>query len=153
MNKTILTKNSYEKIKEELEYLKTVKRKEIITRIKEAKEFGDLSENAAYKEARETESLNESRIQKLEHIVKTAEIIDSAAIESKKICIGSEAILEKDGKVYKYTIVDQSQTDYKTNKISFNSPLARALLGKRPGDTISIKTPRGEIFYKIISTQ
>lgn len=153
MDNAILTKESLQKLKDELQYLKTVKRKEIIARIKEAKEFGDLSENAAYKEAREAESLNESRVQKLEYIIKTAKIVVAADNKSKKICIGAKVLLEKQGITAEYIIADQNQADYKTNKISVNSPLAKALIGKVPGDLISIKTIKGDIVYKIISIQ
>lgn len=152
MENNFLTKESFEKLEAELNYLKNVKRKEIIRKIKEAKEFGDLSENAAYKEAREEESFNESKILRLEKLLKTAKISDSSNSPSeRKISIGAKVILEKNGELLEYTIVDQNQADFATNKISLNSPLARSLNGKKPGEIISIKIPKGEIRYKIIA--
>lgn len=152
MENNFLTKESFEKLEAELNYLKNVKRKEIIRKIKEAKEFGDLSENAAYKEAREEEAFNESKILRLEKLLKTAKISDSSNSPSeRKISIGAKVILEKNGELLEYTIVDQNQADFATNKISLNSPLARSLNGKKPGEIISIKIPKGEIRYKIIA--
>lgn len=152
MENNFLTKESFEKLQAELNYLKNVKRKEIIRKIKEAKEFGDLSENAAYKEAREEEAFNESKILRLEKLLKTAKISDSSNSPSeRKISIGAKVILEKNGELLEYTIVDQNQADFATNKISLNSPLARSLNGKKPGEIISIKIPKGEIRYKIIA--
>ncbi len=154
MGEIIYTKESLKKLKEELKYLKTVKRKEITAQIKEAKEFGDLSENAAYKAAREAEALNESRIQKLERLIKNAKIVNNSHSQESKIFIGAKVTLERNGRIIEYTIVDQSQVDYKTNKISVNSPLAKALIGKKGGDIISVFTPKGdELTYKIISIQ
>lgn len=152
MENNFLTKESFEKLQAELNYLKNVKRKEIIRKIKEAKEFGDLSENAAYKEAREEEAFNESKILRLEKLLKTAKISDSSNSPSeRKISIGAKVILEKNGELLEYTIVDQNQADFATNKISLNSPLARSLNGKKPGEIILIKIPKGEIRYKIIA--
>lgn len=148
---TILTRESYQQLKEEFKYLKTVKRKEIIKQIKEAKEFGDLSENAAYKEAREAESLNESKIKKIEYILKTAKIVDATENSTKKICLGSVVEIEKGGEVLEYTIVDPIQADFKNRKISIHSPIGKSMLGKCVGDEITVDAPSGKMTYKIIS--
>jgi len=154
MSEIILTKQSLFKLRQELDYLKNVKRKEIIKKIKEAKEFGDLSENAAYKEAREEESFNESKIKKLEHIIKNAKIVDTPTPQdgAQKISLGSVVTLEKDdGEVVEYMIVEPSQADFASKKISINSPLAKALIDKTINENVIIKTPQGQSTYKIIA--
>ncbi|MGE4554551.1 MAG: transcription elongation factor GreA [Candidatus Paceibacterota bacterium] len=152
MKKNYLTPEAYKKLKEELEYLKTVKRKEIIEKVQEAKELGDLSENAAYQEAKEAQSALESRIIELEEFLKNSAIIQKR--KSDKIELGSTIEVEGviDGKKVKriFTIVGSHETQPLEGKISNESPLGQAFLGKKRGDEVVIKTPSGEIKYRIL---
>lgn len=159
MDKEYLSKEGLEKIKKELEFLKTEKRKEIAEKLKFAKSLGDLSENAEYKETLENQTLVEDKIEKLEDIVNRAVIIEKAG--GSTVQLGSTVTLKKeglpagqagnaDGKIYKYNIVGQEEADISAGKLSNQSPIGSALMGKKKGDIISARTPGGEIKYAII---
>lgn len=152
MKKNYLSPEAYKKLKEELEYLKKVKRKEIIQKLQEAKELGDLSENAAYQEAKEAQSALESQIMELEEFLKHASIIQKK--KTNKVELGStiEVIGVIKGKKVKreFTIVGSHETQPMEGKISNESPLGQAFLGKSVGEEVIIKTPEGEIKYKIL---
>ncbi len=152
MNKNYLSPEAYKKLKEELEYLKTVKRKEIIQKIQEAKELGDLSENAAYQEAKEAQSVLETRIIELEEFLKNASIIQKK--KSGKVELGStvevEGVISGKKVRRKFTIVGSHETQPQEGKISNESPLGQAFLGKGVGEEVIVKTPDGEIKYKIL---
>lgn len=148
MGKTYLTEEGYKKLKEELDYLKSAKRQEIAKRIHEAKELGDLSENAEYSAAKEAKAETETRISEIEKILKESIIIE----EPKKIGVvqvGSTIEVENGAGVRKYTIVGRNEADPSTGKISNESPLGAAFLGKKVGDKLEIKTPKGATNYKI----
>jgi len=150
-NSEYLSKEGFEKIKNELEFLKTGKRKEIADRLAHAKSLGDLSENAEYKEALETMNITEDRIEKLDDIVKRAVIIEKSF--GSTIQLGSTVKVKKesDGKVYDYILTGQEESDISAGKISNKSPIGNALIGKKKGDVIKVKTPAGEIKYIIES--
>ena len=131
-----LTPEGYKKLKEELEYLKTIKRKEIAKQIKEAASFGDLKENAAYQIAKENQSFLEGRILELEEILKNAKIIQSQ--NKDKVEVGSIVVLQHKGKKEKYQIVGPEESNPFEGKISYQSPFGEKILGKKKGDKIQI---------------
>ena len=148
-NSEYLSKEGLEKLKNELEYLKTDKRKEIAGRLKHAKSLGDLSENAEYKETLEAMGLIEDRIEKLEDIIKRAVVIKKSV--GPNIQLGSVVKIKKetDGKICEYILVGQEEADVSIGKISNQSPLGNAIIGKKKGDTVKVATPSGEIKYTI----
>ena len=152
MEKTYLTKDGYEKLYADLEYLKTTKRKEIAKQLDYARSFGDLRENAEYEAAKQALSMNEIRIRELEEKIATAEIISSDAIASDKVFIGAKVTLwdEDFEEEIKYEITGADEADPSEGKISVNSPVASALLGHSVDDEVEIKAPRGVFKYKIL---
>lgn len=149
INPEYLSKEGLEKFKKELEYLTTVKRREIVERIEYAKSLGDLSENSEYKESREAQSINEGRIQQLEDILKRAVIIEKGG--NGVIQLGSTAKIKKetDGKIYNYTLVGPEEADISAGKISNRSPIGSALMGRKKGDKIKVSSPTGEMIYSV----
>lgn len=145
-----LTKEKFEALKNELEYLKTTKRKEIAEALEYAKSLGDLSENQEYHEARDSQAVVEDRINRLEAIIKTASIVSTH--DTDIVTVGSVLILEKDGtgKQTSYTIVGSEEADAAQGKISVRSPLGMSALGKKKGEMFSFQTPGGTMSYKII---
>ena len=147
----MLTVEGLQKLEEELEYLKTIKRKEVAEKIKEARGFGDLSENAEYDEAKNEQNQVESRIIDLENMLKNAAVIDQDEVEIDKVGIGTRV------KVYdvdfeeevEYSIVGSTEADPDKNKISDESPVGRAILGKKAGDEVEVSTPTGDTFLEI----
>ena len=151
--KNLLTYEGLQKLESELHNLKVVKRKEVAQKIKEAREQGDLSENAEYDAAKDEQRDIEAQIVELEIILKNAEIIQDNDKSKDKIKMESVVKLhdvEYDEDI-EYTIVGSSEADSLNNKISNESPLGAALIGKKVGDTVKIEAPVGEIEYKIIS--
>ena len=151
--KQFLTKKGYEERVALLENLKVVRRKEVAQKLKEAREQGDLSENAEYDAAKDEQRDIEAQIVELENILKNAEIIQDNDKSKDKIKMESVVKLhdvEYDEDI-EYTIVGSSEADSLNNKISNESPLGPALIGKKVGDTVKIEAPVGEIEYKIIS--
>ncbi|MDD5098931.1 MAG: transcription elongation factor GreA [Candidatus Colwellbacteria bacterium] len=140
-----------EELKEELKELKTVKRVEMSERLKRAKEYGDLSENAEYEEAREQQESLESRIAELDETVKNAIIIKKSG--SEFVDLGCEVDVELDSKAKKFVIVGSSEAKPEEGKISNESPIGKMLIGKKVGDSVKIKTPAGEVTYKITKIQ
>lgn len=148
MSKTILTKVGYEKLKEELTRLKTKDRPTVIERIKNAREIGDLSENADYSDAREQQAFIEGRIEELEDKLRYAKIINERK-SSSNVSIGNTVYLSYAGKKETYQIVGDDESDPTSGKISAASPIAKALLGKKAGDSVEIKIPLGTKKCKI----
>ena len=154
--KKYLTKESLEKFRKELEYLKTEKRKEIGEKLKVAISFGDLSENAAYQQAKEDQSFLEGRILELEQLIKNAEIVEKKH-HTGWVQVGSIVYLhnlaEKKKffkKPEKFEIVGAAEADPLAGKISVESPIGKALLNKPKGAIVDIETPQGKIRYKIV---
>jgi len=149
--KEYLTKDKYDQLKKELEYLKHEKRTEIAASLEYAKSLGDLSENAEYHEARDAQGAVEDRINHLERVLKTAEIIESHT--SGLVEAGCEVVIEreKDGSKKTYTIVGTEEADALTGKISMRSPLGLAILGKKKGESFTFQSPAGPVTYKVVS--
>jgi len=146
------TSEGLEKLKKELNYLKTIKRKEIAERLKNAISFGDLRENFAYQQAKEEQSFLEGRILELEKIISQAKVIKKKKI-SKKIEVGSIVWLLFNKKKKKFQIVEPEEVNLKEGKISLHSLLGKAILGKKIKEKIKIETPDGEMEYKIIKIE
>ncbi len=144
-----ITKEGLEKLKKELEYLKTVKRKEITERLRRAIAFGDLSENFDYHNTREEQDFLEKRIAELEEKIAGSKVM-SASGNSEVVHLGCTVLLENGRKKFSYTITDPHLANPSEQKLSAESPLGSALLGKKKGDTLSIDTPNGKTEYKII---
>lgn len=147
---TFITSEGLEKLTEELKNLKTVKRREIAQRIQEAKELGDLSENAEYVEAKNEQAFVEGRISELEAIVKNAAIIKSEK-NSEMVRVGSQVKVKADGKTHSYSIVGSNEADPKNGRISNESPLGQAFLGKRIGDSVEVQVPSGKRIFRILA--
>jgi transcription elongation factor GreA len=153
MAKTPLTVRGAERLREELKRLKSEDRPRIIKAIAEARAHGDLSENAEYHAAREQQSFAEGRIQELESKLANAEIIDVTKINAAgKVVFGCTVILEDEdnGNPVTYQIVGEDEADIKASRISINSPMARALIGKQSGDVVVVKTPAGQRQFEIM---
>ena len=149
---TYLTRNGYEKLVKDLEYLKKVKRKELSKAIGHARSFGDISENAEYDAAREAQALNEERIAELETKLAGARILDDEKISKDEVLIGATVSLKDldSGQEVEYVLVSETEADYKQNKISVFSPVGSALLGHKVSETVEINIPAGILKYKIL---
>jgi transcription elongation factor GreA len=141
----ILTPEGLEKLKDELELLSTSRRREVAERIKEAREFGDISENSEYDDAKNEQAMLESKIAQLQERLRMATVIDSAELSTEVVAVGSVVHVkdEKTGKSVKYTIVGSAEAKPEESKLSNESPVGRALLGHRRGDTVAVQVPRG----------
>jgi transcription elongation factor GreA len=150
--KYLLTKEGLIKLNEELKFLINDKRKEVIERIREAAAHGDLSENADYAQAREEQSFIEGRIQEIEDVIKNAEIITTSN-HGSTVNIGSTVHIKANGQDKKYTIVGSNEANPKEGKISNESLVGRALLGKKVAEKFKVTTPAGEMDYEIVSME
>jgi transcription elongation factor GreA len=144
------TPEGLEKLKKELDVLKTIRRKEISERIEEALKLGDLSENAEYQEAKDEQGLNEARIRELEEVIKNAVIISGEKGKKKCIEVGCTIRVKYDSQEKEFTIVGPSEADPLKGFISNESPAGEAFLGKKIGDKVEIEVPAGTIEYKIL---
>ncbi|ADI25987.1 transcription elongation factor GreA [Geobacillus sp. G4] len=150
-----MTKEGKEKLEQELEYLKTVKRKEVVERIKIARGFGDLSENSEYDAAKDEQAFVESRIQMLENMIRNAVIIEEDKENPDVVSLGKSVTFIElpDGEEETYTIVGSAEADPFEGKISNDSPIAKSLLGRRVGDEVTVQTPGGEMLVKIVAVK
>jgi transcription elongation factor GreA len=141
----VLTPEGFEKLKGEIEHLRTTKRREVAERIKEAREFGDISENAEYDHAKNEQAMLEARIAQLEEKLRSATVIDEKQIEAGVVSIGSRVRVkdEKSGQSVGYQIVGSAEADPADNKLSNESPVGAALLGHKRGDVVTVAVPRG----------
>ncbi len=143
---TILTPEGLRKLEEELDFLKSVKRKEIAERIKQAKEFGDLMENSEYEDAKNEQAFTEGRILMLEAMLRNAKVINNHDVRSDVVTVGSTVrLVDETGEELSYTIVGSAEADPARDRISNESPVGRALLGKRKGQTVTVEVPAGTI--------
>lgn len=147
--KTYLTKEGYDNLKKELDNLLNCERKAVAEKIKTAKEYGDLSENAEYSDAKERQSFVEGRILEIEHILKNAEIIDEKNMVCDIVNVGCTVHLEASEKELIYKIVGSAEADPKKGYISNESPIGKALLGKKKGEEVEVAVPAGTNKYKI----
>ncbi|MDQ0197200.1 transcription elongation factor GreA [Neobacillus ginsengisoli] len=148
-----MTQAGKDKLVQELEYLKSVKRKEVVERIKIARSFGDLSENSEYDSAKEEQAFVEGRITTLENMIRNAKIIEESEMTSDSVALGRSVTFVElpDGEEETYTIVGSAEADPFEGKISNDSPIAKSLLGKKVGDQVSVQTPGGEMSVRIVT--
>ncbi len=156
MQRYPMTPEGKEALEKELQHLKTIERPRIIQAIAEAREHGDLKENAEYHAAREQQGFCEGRVQDIEGKLGAAQVIDIKSIEhTGRVVFGVTVTIEnlntEECKTYK--IVGDDEADFKKNKISINSPIARGLVGKNEGDDVKIQTPQGEVEYEVIKVE
>lgn len=151
--KEYLSKEKFKELSVELDMLKTVKRKQIAEELEFAKSLGDLSENAEYHEARESQAALEDRISQLESVLASAEIM--SVHHSTTVEVGAKVHIRKsnDKTEKKYMLVGSEETDMESGKISFKSPLAQAMMGMKKGDEFTFKTPSGVVKYTIVSIE
>ena len=147
-----MSEEGYKKLVAELQYLENVRRPEIIQQIAEARDKGDLSENAEYDAAKEAQGMLEAKIAQLKAQIGDAKLIDSSKIDTSTVQILTKVKLKntKNGAEMVYTIVPESEADLKAGKISCNTPIAKGLLGKKTGETAEIVVPSGKITFQIL---
>jgi transcription elongation factor GreA len=155
MEKVPMTVEGFQMIEAELHRLKAVERPRIIQQISDAREHGDLSENAEYHAAKEAQGLNEARVAELEDKVGRAEVIDPSKLSGTSVKFGATVTLsdEDSGDKVKYKIVGEHEANVREGKISISSPIARALIGKSKGDSAEVTTPRGARSYEILKVE
>ena len=155
MEKVPMTVEGFQMIEAELHRLKAVERPRIIQQISDAREHGDLSENAEYHAAKEAQGLNEARVAELEDKVGRAEVIDPSKLSGSTVKFGATVTLsdEDSGDKVKYKIVGEHEANVREGMISINSPIARALIGKSKGDSAEVTTPRGTRSYEILKIE
>jgi transcription elongation factor GreA len=155
MEKVPMTVEGFQKLEAELHRLKAEERPRIIQQISDAREHGDLSENAEYHAAKEAQGLNEAKVAELEDKLGRAEVIDPAKLSGTTVKFGATVTLsdEDSGDKVKYKIVGEHEADVKNGKISVNSPIARALIGKSKGESTEVTTPRGARSYEILKIE
>ncbi|MGE5373140.1 MAG: transcription elongation factor GreA [Solirubrobacterales bacterium] len=151
----ILTRQGLKKLEDELEHLKSVKRKEIAERIKQAIEFGDISENSEYEDAKNEQAFIEGRIMALEKTLRNARLIEDDDIHTDHVSLGSRVILldVESKKEVSFTIVASAESNPKERKISDESPVGKAIIGKANGAEIDVMVPAGKIRYRITSIE
>lgn len=151
MDKYPMTPRGLVVLKEELKQRKEVERPRIVRAIEEARAHGDLSENAEYSAAKEAQSHNEGRIQKLEEQIALADVIDPVSLSGKKVVFGATVTIEDtdSGEKQTFAIVGEHEGDIKSGKMSVTAPVARSLIGRTIGDVVQVRTPRGNKEYEI----
>jgi transcription elongation factor GreA len=152
VKEVILTPQGYEKLKSEIEYLSTEKRREVAERIRIAREFGDINENAEYDDAKNEQALLEHRIAMLEERLLSARVISKKEIAKDIVSIGSKVRLRdiEQNKTFEYYIVGSAEANPSENRVSNESPVGKAILGKKKGEVVEVAAPRGSFKFKIL---
>jgi transcription elongation factor GreA len=142
---SVITQEGLEKLKEDIEYLSTIKRREVAERIKEAREFGDIAENAEYDDAKNEQALLEQRIAQLEERSRRSEVIDSKDVDTTAVGVGTTVHVkdQKSGDSQKFQIVGSAEADPTEQKLSNESPIGMALMGHKRNEVVSVEAPRG----------
>ena len=148
----ILTPEGLEKLKQEIEHLSTTRRREVAERIKEAREFGDIAENAEYDDAKNEQAMLEKQIADLEERLRSATVIDDRSVTTDVVSVGSIVHVkdQKTDKSVKYRIVGSAEANPAENKLSNESPVGKAIIGKKKGETVEVAAPRGALKFKIL---
>ncbi len=146
------TEEGLQKLKDEVHFLKTKERASIVKQIAEARDKGDLSENAEYDAAREAQGMLEARIAKLDDVLANARLVDASHIDTSKVSILTKVKIKnlKNNQTVQYTLVTQSEANLKEGKISIDSPIGKGLMGKKVGDKVDITVPAGTIPFQIV---
>ena len=147
----VLTREGFEKLKAEIEDLSTVRRREVAERIKEAREFGDISENSEYDDAKNEQAMLEAKIAQLEERLRDATVIDADDVSTDVVALGSMVTIETPAGKATYQLVGSAESDPDENRLSNESPVGRAILGRKKGETVDVVTPGGSIKVKIVT--
>lgn len=155
MNENPITKQGFTKVQEELDFLVKTTREELRVTISTARDLGDLKENAEYHAAKEKQSQVEGRIAQLQGIIATAKVIDVSSVKSERIVFGATVTIQNTdtSEEVKYMIVGESESNMKEGKVSYSSPLGKALIGKEEGDNVIVRAPKGNIEYEVLSIE
>ena len=145
MRETLITEEGLEKLKEELEFLQTDKRREVADRIKEAREFGDIAENAEYDDAKNEQAMLEQRITQLQDRLRRSRVIDDKHVDTEQVEVGAVVHVkdQKSGKSQKFRLVGAAEADPSEHKLSNESPIGKALIGAKKNEIVTVETPRG----------
>lgn len=151
----ILTPEGFQRLKEEIEYLSSVKRDEVAERIRAARDFGDISENSEYDDAKNEQAMLEARIYALEERLRSAIVVDSDSVTTDSVGVGTKVTLQdmKAGDIVQYSIVGSSEADPSAHKLSNESPVGRAIMGHKPGDKITVTVPQGSKKLKVLAIE
>jgi transcription elongation factor GreA len=154
-NRELLTREGFEKLQQELKYLTEVRRREVADRIRQAREFGDISENSEYDDAKNEQYLLERRISEVQRRMRNAKIVDPSEAEAGSVDLGTRVTLRMVGKDEERTfqIVGSNESDPGSGKLSHSSPVGRAVLNRRVGDKVTVTTPRGATEYEIVNVE
>ena len=147
----VLTREGFEKLKAEIEEMSTVRRREVAERIKEAREFGDISENSEYDDAKNEQAMLEAKIAQLEERLRDATVIDADDVSTDVVALGSMVTIETPVGKATYQLVGSAEADPDENRLSNESPIGRAILGRKKGDMVDVVTPGGNIKVKIVT--
>ena len=152
MKEVILTAEGHNKLKEEIEYLSTVKRREVAERIKQAREFGDITENSEYDDAKNEQSMLEHRIATLEERLASARVVNKKEIPTGVVAVGTKVRLRDvdAGETIEYHIVGSAEANPAEHKLSNESPVGKAIMGHKKGETVEVSAPRGSLKFKIM---
>ena len=152
LKEVILTPEGHAKLKDEIDHLSTVKRREVAERIKQAREFGDISENSEYDDAKNEQAMLEHRIATLEERLKSARVIEKGEVKTDVVGVGTRVRLrDVDAKeTVEYTIVGSAEANPAEYKLSNESPVGRAIIGRKKGETVEVSAPRGSLKFKIM---
>lgn len=151
----VLTEEGYNKLKEEIEHLQTVKVREVAERIKEAREFGDISENSEYDDAKNEQAQVAARIITLEQQLRNARVVDAEHVSTESVSIGARVTVKDlaTKKNTEFSVVGSAEADPRAHRLSSESPLGKALLGKKKGEKVNVATPRGAMEYQVMKIQ
>ena len=151
----ILTPEGYRRLKDEVDYLSTTKREEVAERIRNSRDFGDISENSEYDDAKNEQAMLEARIYALEERLRSAIVIDSDKIATDVVGVGTKVTLQdmQRGDVVQYAIVGSAEADPGAHKLSNESPVGRAILGHKPGDKVTVTVPQGSKKFKVLDIE
>ena len=151
----ILTEEGYAKLQDEIEYLTTTKRREVAERIKTAREFGDISENSEYDDAKNEQAHVEPRIIQIEHQRRNARIVDTHHVATDVVGIGAKVTVRTtaDKKTKTFSIVGSAEADPLAERLSNESPIGKALMGRKKGDKVTVATPRGQVEYQVVKIE
>jgi transcription elongation factor GreA len=151
----VLTPEGYRRLKDEIDYLSTKKRDEVAERIRESRQFGDITENSEYDDAKNEQAMLEQRIAVLEEKLRSAKVIESQNVKTESVSIGTRVTLQdmQRGDMLQYHIVGSAEADPTDHRLSNESPVGRAIMGRRPGDVVSVVVPKGTSKLKIIAIE
>jgi transcription elongation factor GreA len=151
----VLTPEGYQRLKEEIEYLSSVKRDEVAERIRASRDFGDITENSEYDDAKNEQAMLEARIYALEERLRNAIVIDADSVSTEVVGVGTKVTLQdlQRGDVLQYSIVGSSEADPAAHKLSNESPVGRAIIGHKPGDKVTVTVPQGTRTFKILAIE